>query len=61
MAAFGVCPMTSDQIFGQLRPILSLIGSVIIVAGLLKFYGVQIPISGGGLEIAVSGWLLKNI
>lgn len=53
--------MTSDQIFGQLRPILSLIGSVIIAAGLLKFFGVNIPISGSGLELAVAGFLLKHI
>ena len=53
--------MTSDQIFGQLRPILGLIGSVIIAAGLLKFFGVNIPISGSGLEIAVAGFLLKHI
>lgn len=50
-----------NQILGQIRPILSLIGSVLIAAGLLKFFGVNIPMSGSGLEIAVAGWLLKGI
>lgn len=53
--------MTSDQIFGQLRPILSLIGSVIIVVGVLKFFGVQVPVTGSGLELAAIGFLIKHI
>ena len=53
--------MNADQIFGQLRPILSLAGSIIIAIGLLKFAGVQIPVSGSGLELAVAGWLTKQI
>ena len=53
--------MTADQVFGQLRPVLSLVGSLAIAAGLLKFYGVNIPITGSGLEIAVSGFLIKHI
>jgi hypothetical protein len=53
--------MTSDQIFGQLRPILLLIGSVLIAAGLLKYFGVNIPLSGSGLEIAIAGYLIKQI
>lgn len=53
--------MNADQIFGQLRPLLQLAGSVLITAGLLKFFGVNIPISGSGLEIAVAGYLAKSI
>jgi hypothetical protein len=53
--------MTSDQIFGQLRPILSLAGSILIAVGLLKFFGLNIPMNGSGLEIAVAGYLLKAI
>jgi hypothetical protein len=53
--------MQTPDIFAQMRPILSLVGSIIIAAGLLKFAGVQIPVSGSGLEIAVAGWLLKQI
>lgn len=54
--------MNVDQIFGQLRPILSLVGSALIIVGLLKFFGVQITlVSGSGLELAVAGWLTKNI
>lgn len=54
--------MNADQIFGQVRPILSLIGSILIVVGLLKFFGVNINVmSGSGLEIGVAGYLLKAI
>lgn len=53
--------MQLPDVFAQLRPLLSVVGSVIIAAGLLKFAGVQIPISGSGLEIAVAGWLTRNI
>ena len=53
--------MNADQIFGQLRPILSLAGSILIAVGILKYFGVQIPLSGSGLELAVAGWLMKNI
>jgi hypothetical protein len=53
--------MTSDQIFGQLRPILSLAGSILIAVGLLKYFGVQIPFGGSGLELAVAGYLMKSI
>jgi hypothetical protein len=49
-----------NQIFGQLRPLFSLAGSVMICAGLLKFFGVDIPISSG-LELAVAGFLIKSI
>lgn len=54
--------MNADQIFGQVRPILSLIGSIIIVVGLLKFFGVNINVlQGSGIEIAAAGFLMKNI
>ena len=54
--------MNADQVFGQIRPILSLIGSVIIVIGLLMFFGVNINIlHGTGLEVGVAGFLMKNI
>ena len=53
--------LNPDQIFGQLRPLLSLAGSILIAAGLLKFFGVNVPISGSGLEIAVAGYLMRSI
>ena len=53
--------MNADQVFGQLRPILQLVGSILIVAGLLKFFGLNIPINGSGLEIAIAGYLTKAI
>jgi hypothetical protein len=47
---------------GQLQPILHLAGSILIAAGLLKFFGLtSIPLNGPGLEIAIAGWLTKNI
>lgn len=53
--------MSPDQALSQIRPILSLVGSALIAAGLLKFFGVSVPISGSGLEIAVAGWLMKAV
>lgn len=54
--------MNLDHSLGQIRPILSLIGSAIIVVGVLKFFGVNINVlNGGGLELAAIGWLVKNI
>jgi hypothetical protein len=50
-----------DQALAQIRPILSLIGSIVIIIGLVKFMGINIPVNGSGLEIAVAGWLTKNI
>lgn len=51
-----------DQALGQVRPVLSIIGSVIIVLGLLKFFGFNINVlQGTGLEIAVAGFLMKSI
>ncbi len=52
--------LNPDQIFGQLRPLTQLAGTIILAAGLLKFFGINVPISGGGLEIAVAGYLLKT-
>jgi len=53
--------MDINQALAPVRPFASLIGTLLIIAGLAKFFGVQIPISGDGLQIAVAGWLLKNV
>lgn len=53
--------MDLNAALGPVRPFLQLIGKVIIVAGLAKFFGVNVPISGGGLELAVAGWLMQSI
>ena len=53
--------MDINQALAPIRPIASLVGTVLILAGLAKFFGVQIPIGGGGLEIAVAGYLLKGV
>ena len=50
-----------DQALGQIRPILAIVGTALIIVGLLKFFGLNIPMNGSGLEIAVAGWLTKNI
>lgn len=47
--------------FAQVRPILSLLGSIVIIIGLVKFMGINIPVNGSGLEIAFAGLLTKNI
>lgn len=53
--------MQIDQALGQVRPILSLIGTAVIAVGLAKYFGAGIPISGSGLELAVAGFLLKHV
>ena len=53
--------MNAPDIFGQARPFLSLIGSIIIAVGLAKFFGLNIGIGYDGLQLAVAGWLLKNL
>ena len=53
--------MDLNQVLNPLRPVAQLVGTILIIVGLLKFFGIQIPVSGGGLEIAVAGWLLKGI
>jgi hypothetical protein len=53
--------MSVDQALGQARPILSLIGSIIIAVGLAVFwFGLGINVPGSGLEFAASGFLLKH-
>ena len=53
--------MDLNQALAPVRPITSLIGTVLIIAGILKFFGLNIPIMGSGLELAVAGWLTKQI
>ncbi len=50
-----------NQIIAPIRPITGLVGTLLIIVGLLKFFGVQVPINGSGLELAVAGWLAKAI
>jgi len=52
--------MNAPDIFGQLRPLLSLAGSIAICAGLLDFAGL-VNVPGSGLETAVAGFLVKHI
>lgn len=53
--------MDLNQAINPIRPFAVLVGTILILAGLAKFFGLNIPISGGGLEIAVAGWLLKSV
>lgn len=53
--------MDLNQAIAPARPLMLLAGQILIIAGLLKFFGVNIPISGSGLEIAVAGYLLKSV
>jgi hypothetical protein len=50
-----------NQVLSPIRPLTQLIGTVLLIAGLAKFFGVNIPINGGGLELAVAGYLLKTV
>ena len=53
--------MDINQALGSVRPITSIVGTELLIAGLCKFFGLGIPINGGGLEIAIAGWLMKSI
>ena len=54
--------MNIDQAMGQLRPILSLIGSALIAVGVLKFFGVNINVlRDTWWEIAAAGYFMKSI
>ncbi len=54
--------MNPDQALNQVRPVLKLVGTALIVVGLAKFFGVNINIArGSGLELAVAGYLTKSI
>lgn len=53
--------MNVPNIFGEARPLLSLIGSIVIIVGLLKFFGVNIGIGPDGLQLALAGFLIKAI
>ena len=47
--------------FGQIRPLLSIAGTILIIIGLIDAAGVQIPQVGDGLRLAVAGFLETNI
>ena len=53
--------MNIDQALAPVRPVAHIAGTIILIAGLLKFFGVAVPISGGGLELAVAGYLMKSV
>ena len=53
--------MDLNQALAPARPILAIVGSILIIAGLLKFFGVGIPMYQDGLHVAVAGWLLKQV
>jgi hypothetical protein len=52
--------MQIQDIFGQIRPLTSLVGSVLIIVGLIDYAGIG-NIPGDGLYTAVAGFLTKNI
>jgi hypothetical protein len=50
-----------NQILDPIRPIAQLVGKIVLVCGVLKFFGINIPINGSGLELAAIGWLMASI
>lgn len=50
-----------DQLFGQMRPLLSLVGVVLILTALAKFGGLNVPINGAWWELGLAGWLCKQV
>lgn len=53
--------MDLNQALNPIRPFAQLVGTILVIVGLAKFFGVNIPISGSGLEIAVAGYLMKSV
>ena len=53
--------MDLNSALAPARPFLALIGKVLLIAGLLKFFGVNIPVGYPGLELAFAGWLTQSI
>ena len=52
--------MNAPDIFAQARPILSLLGSIAICAGVIDAANLA-NIPGAGIETAVLGFLVKHI
>jgi hypothetical protein len=50
-----------DQLFGQIRPLLALAGSVLLAVALLKYAGVNVPLRGAWWEVGLAGWFCKQI
>jgi hypothetical protein len=53
--------MDLNQVLAPIRPVAQLVGKIILIAGVLKFFGLNIPINGSGLELAAIGWLMASI
>jgi hypothetical protein len=53
--------MNVDAIFGQARPLIRLVGAVLIVAAAAKLFGMNFPISGGVSELALVGIGLVHV
>lgn len=53
--------MNFDQAMGQVRPLLSIVGSLLIAVGLAKLFGVDVMMSHSWWEIGLAGFLMKNI
>ena len=52
--------MNAPDIFGQVRPFLSLAGSLLIVAGVIDGFDLA-NIPGDGVKTAILGFLVKHI
>lgn len=53
--------MNTDQIFGQVRPVLKLAGAVMVIIAALKMFGIADGISGGTTEYALVGLGLLHV
>lgn len=54
--------MDLNRALATIRPFTQLAGIALIAVGLLKYFGVAaIAVGGGGLELAVAGFLCKSI
>ena len=53
--------VTADQLFAQIRPILAIVGSIVIVIALVKFAGFNVPVHAAWWELGLAGFLAKNV
>lgn len=53
--------MDLNQALAPVRPLTLLVGTLLIIAGVLKFFGINIPVNGSGVELAAIGFFCRAI
>ena len=53
--------MNMDQARAQMRPIVHIVGTAVILVAALKLFGVHVPVSGNISELALVGIGLMHV